>query len=52
MSEAIKLYMQEKCTLDIDDAEVYLIPQKEAGLGANLGTSWRLSVKKTAMMVI
>ena len=30
--EAIKLYMQEKCTLDIDDAEVYLIPQKEAGI--------------------
>lgn len=34
--------MQEKCTLDIDDAEVYLIPQKEAGIGANLGTSHRL----------
>ena len=29
--EAIKLYMQEKCTLDIDHAEVYLIPQREAG---------------------
>ena len=30
--QAIKLYMQEKCTLDIDDAEVYLIPQKEVQL--------------------
>lgn len=27
--EAIKLHMQENCTLDIDDAEVYLIPQRQ-----------------------
>lgn len=32
LQKAIKLYMQEKCTLDIDDAEVYLIPQKEIKL--------------------
>ena len=32
LQKAIKLYMQERCTLDIDDAEVYLIPQKEVKL--------------------
>lgn len=32
LQKAIKLYMQERCTPDIDDAEVYLIPQKEVKL--------------------
>eukprot|EP00913_Durusdinium_trenchii_P025098 g23558.t1 len=32
LQKAIKLHMQENCTLDIDDAEVYLIPQRQVKL--------------------
>ena len=32
LQKAVKIYMQEKCSLEIDDAEVYLIPQKEIKL--------------------
>eukprot|EP00435_Cladocopium_sp_Y103_P034330 s98_g8.t2 len=45
LQKAIKLYMQEKCTLDIDDAEVYLIPQKEAG-NLHLGASANVKLEK------
>ncbi|OLQ03063.1 hypothetical protein AK812_SmicGene14005 [Symbiodinium microadriaticum] len=32
LQKAIKIYLQEKCSLEIDDAEVFLLPQKEIKL--------------------